>query len=1045
MRDPDKVPRRPHMDDIPTAKNDIFLDPTLPAHAATPGAIVRALPRRDRVPATLQTRYQNIQRIGAGGMGVVFRARDPRLGRDVALKLLKDGDAASWPRFLQEAQAQARVEHDHICRVYEVGETEDGPFIVMQLIEGEPLSIAKRSMPLRQRIELMRTVAFAVHAAHERGLVHRDLKPGNILVEKRADGSYRPYVVDFGLARDLSIHAEHHTLQGSIGTPGYMAPEAAIMRGPKILDVRVDVYSLGATLYDVIAGRPPYVDDHPWNILTRLGHEDPLSLSEVSKGISVELEAIVMKCLDRDPARRYPTAKALGEDLQRYLDGEPIEAKLAARTYVLRKKLRKHARAVALGLGMTALLAGFVSVRIRDQRAAAMQTEVAQDIGSTVKEMELYMRTAYQMPAHDIGRERADVRERIKTLEKGISEAGATNSAAARYALGRAYFAMGDDVLALEHLERAEALGYSSPELTYALSMAQLGTFAALKRKSEMYTAEPAALEADIKQLKQRYFEPALERLRNAEPARIEHPSYAAAQVAFHREEYATAVEKAREAFARAPLLYEAKRVEGEALVEMASVYWSSGKPDWFAQLSAGMERAFEAFAAAENIARSDPRIQMSICKARTRLMYASFSALPKIPLPLYDAAKKACDRLVEIDPESVDGHLTRAQMHSLYAHALAETDEPDGDPAPPIAEAVRLSEEAKRLSPGGLVAYEALGLALSGQTKMLLTRGRDASRPLEAAQRNYAEACATFRHHAGLRDGYMFMHYRQSLWERRRGIDASPHIDQVNKLVDQSIAAKSSVAMAYEKRALVYLSVAEQKAELGDSPKAEVDAALEALTSAATVNAIFKSPDKEVRAYLPLARHALASGISARDALDQATKSLEALRAKDPDDVMTKAMTGRVALMEAEERIRLGADPRAMLESARKAFRTAMKLAPWEIDLAIYAAHVELESAKFALEKGQATAATFEAIRSPLQSWMTDALVHPEPYALVAAAHALAAEWRASRRESPNDDVAAGLAMVDKALAIHPKYPLALEMQKRLQKVRDGAVVAKN
>src|SRR5262245_48040900 len=215
-----------------------------PAQAVEPSGIrshisVRRADRRE-IPGALRDRFKDIQILGQGGMGTVYRAFDPRLGRPVALKLLKHDDPDLWPRFLQEARAQARVEHENVCRVYDTGEADGEPFIVMQLIDGEPLGRAKDQMSLEQKIMVMRRVAAAVHEAHRLGLIHRDIKPGNILVEKQDGGSWKPYVMDFGLAREVADKGQ--TATGAVlGTPAYMAPEQA--RGDiRSLDRRTDVY-----------------------------------------------------------------------------------------------------------------------------------------------------------------------------------------------------------------------------------------------------------------------------------------------------------------------------------------------------------------------------------------------------------------------------------------------------------------------------------------------------------------------------------------------------------------------------------------------------------------------------------------------------------------------------------------------------------------------------------------------------------------------------------------------------------------------------------
>ncbi|HSM52545.1 MAG TPA: serine/threonine-protein kinase, partial [Thermoanaerobaculia bacterium] len=201
-------------------------------------------------------RHEGAVRIGAGGMGEVFKAWDPDLERWVALKYLRHDDPELVERLQHEARAQARVIHPGVCRVYEVGSEDGRPFIAMEYVDGVPLDEAAVAMTLEEKVLAVRRVAEAVQAAHAAGLVHRDLKPGNILVARGEDGELRPYVLDFGIAREQEITGL--TVTGQIlGTPGYLSPEQA--RGEtSSVDRRTDVWSLGVVLYELVAGCLPF-------------------------------------------------------------------------------------------------------------------------------------------------------------------------------------------------------------------------------------------------------------------------------------------------------------------------------------------------------------------------------------------------------------------------------------------------------------------------------------------------------------------------------------------------------------------------------------------------------------------------------------------------------------------------------------------------------------------------------------------------------------------------------------------------------------------
>ncbi len=294
-------------------------------------------------------RYRVERELGRGGMGVVYAARDLELGRAVALKVLALPPGASEElrrRFVFEAQACARLDHPHIAAIYEATEE----FIAMQLVDGGPLS-AQRGAGDRRIARWIADAARAVHLAHEHGIVHRDLKPQNLLT----DGA-RVFVTDFGLAKALDVEDPISRSGHLLGTPAYMAPEQARGEAHRV-DARTDVWGLGATLFDLLAGRPPFAEKEPLALLRRLAHDEAPRLRSVRRAAPRELEAIVTRCLQREPAQRYPSALALAEDLERWLDGSPVRARPPSAVYRLRKLLARHPLAATLSvLAVLALL-----------------------------------------------------------------------------------------------------------------------------------------------------------------------------------------------------------------------------------------------------------------------------------------------------------------------------------------------------------------------------------------------------------------------------------------------------------------------------------------------------------------------------------------------------------------------------------------------------------------------------------------------------------------------------------------------------------------
>jgi serine/threonine protein kinase/Tol biopolymer transport system component len=303
-----------------------------------------------------EQRYEVGELLGNGGMASVYRATDKALGRVVALKFLRDENPLAIARFQREARAQARMDHPHICRVHEVGELRGRPFISMQYIAGSTLASVLGELSCEEKVALLRVVALAVQAAHEAGLIHRDLKPTNILVERSKDGVYKPFVTDFGIARESSEPGL--TVTGEVlGTPQYMSPEQALGNKDAI-GARSDVYALGATLYAALAGVPPFGGSSVSEVLVKVIAGDPPSLRGRDAAIPRALDTIVMRCLSAQAEARYPSAQALADDLGRFLAGEPLETRRPGALARLRKLVRRHrAASVAIASALVALAA----------------------------------------------------------------------------------------------------------------------------------------------------------------------------------------------------------------------------------------------------------------------------------------------------------------------------------------------------------------------------------------------------------------------------------------------------------------------------------------------------------------------------------------------------------------------------------------------------------------------------------------------------------------------------------------------------------------
>jgi serine/threonine protein kinase/tetratricopeptide (TPR) repeat protein len=451
--------------------------------------------------------YELLEELGQGGMGVVYLARQVQLGRLVALKMIRSpsADREDLVRFRTEAEAVARLSHPNIVQIHEIGEHDGIPFFSLEFCAGGPLDrhLAGRPMPPRQAAGLVQTLARAVHHAHENGVVHRDLKPANVLLasphppapsltegrggEKQSeaashavclspplppwergpggDGETVPKIADFGLAKRLD-HPDRMTRVGAVvGTPPYMAPEQAAGQNDRI-GPATDIWALGTILYECLAGRPPFQTDSVFQTLEQIRQHEPISPRTLNLAVPRDLETICLKCLQKEPGKRYRSAEALGDDLGRWLQGEPIVARPAGRLERAAKWARRRPTAAAL-LSVSILLAGVLlaaaplhiarlRAKVDEARAEAVRAYLLAECGQRLTEGReaLARRTSQDVQAAHV---------LFATVIKDITDEDArTNPALAR---------LRDEARALE--QRARELDSSQTDRVRARERAQ--------------------------------------------------------------------------------------------------------------------------------------------------------------------------------------------------------------------------------------------------------------------------------------------------------------------------------------------------------------------------------------------------------------------------------------------------------------------------------------------------------------------------------------------------------------------------------------------
>jgi tRNA A-37 threonylcarbamoyl transferase component Bud32 len=344
LPDPKRAEAEPPVPSVPT------VDYAGPAERSTPsggdgtGRVSAAWPVFDG--------YEILEELGHGGMGVVYKARQTRLRRLVALKMTLAGSQArpeQNARFRLEAEAAGRLQHPHIVQIFEIGEKDGQLFYSMELVEGETLAkyLGKRPRSPSEVAPLVETLARAVHHAHQQGIIHRDLKPANVLLT--ADGT--PKITDFGLAKrfgDAEETGDALTRTGDVvGTPAYAAPEQLGQAGA-VVGPATDVFALGTILYEMLTGRPPFRAATIAQTMFQVLHEEPVPPARLQPGLPADLDTIALKCLQKAPGRRYASALDLAEDLRRFRAGEPIQARPVGRLERAGKWVRRKPALAAL-------------------------------------------------------------------------------------------------------------------------------------------------------------------------------------------------------------------------------------------------------------------------------------------------------------------------------------------------------------------------------------------------------------------------------------------------------------------------------------------------------------------------------------------------------------------------------------------------------------------------------------------------------------------------------------------------------------------------
>ena len=894
----------------PSAPHEIlFEEPTAPS---SPPA------RRAPSFAVDWDRYELLNFLGKGGMGSVYRARDKRLDRIVAIKFVLGADPKMTTRFLYEARAQSRVDHPNICRVYEVGEVAGRAYIALQFVRGEPLHRVAKQLSLDEKVTVMRDIASAVHEAHRLSIVHRDLKPSNVLVERTEDGRWFPVVMDFGLARELSVDPSTADSEVVQGTPAYMSPEQ--VRGDaSAIDRRSDVYSLGATLYELMTGQVPFAETSMALILTRLMNEEPPPPRDLVPDLPTDLEIIILQCLAKDPAHRYPSARALADDLDRYLDGEPIQGRQSSPWRRARMFVRHHPVLTSVGTSMLVFLVIILALSAHAQRLsrearerADKRTCLAQRIGEEATRIEGSLHEAYLRPLHDVRPDRQRAREQLRRVEAVLHDPSDPGGSYAHAALGRGHLALHEWNKAVDDLQAAQRAGLDTPDLHAALGRA-FGElyFRAQGEVGHPTDAKDAAtwLAERRTSLMKKYLEPARHELElSGDKNRLSR-----IRISLYTQDFSTAEQQAREVTDEDPDALEAREIVGEAAFLAASEAFDHGNYDAALPM---LERAADAYSQAILVARSDGSLYRAAAEAWLQIAEIEHRRR-RSPLA---SLQRAIDLLehgaLVADPDDATSHVTRAYVLLRWYRSNLVT------PADEISMIDRIVGSAARavaIDTKDARALTALGVAYIYRGSYEFFHGGQGTAWWHRATSRLEESLAILPDDPRSNNALGLAHRWLGDALDKVGRDPSQEYDAARRSYELAIAIDPGYLRACINRTELSTLSAEHDTMLGRDPLPAVTDARQAgrrcLAVEPTSYAIL---DVLARAELALAQHLLETDGDPIRALSEARDLLDQSEAGLPDHTELWFLRGVAARLEAAHLSRHAKDPTEAITRGR-------------------------------------------------------------------------------------------------------------------------------
>ncbi len=642
------------------------------------------------------------QLLGHGGMSTVYLVErdDDSIQQQAALKILPVELASpqAVDRFVRERQILVDLNHPNIAQLLDLGVTDTNiPWYVMAYFPGRDIitHVLESGTDLTQKTVLFKRVCEALAYAHEQGVVHRDIKPGNVLVNDQQQVK----VLDFGIA--LKEKHQALTMTGAVlGTPGYMSPEQSQGRND-LVDARSDVFSLGVLFYHMLVGNKPFVADSAAEMGFQIINEEP---QPMGTHIPAELRAIVHQCLAKVPEARYATAQHLHRDLNAYLNGDVVAAKPVSRAGYWLKQSKKHPKTAALAVLVLLLTMVSVAFSWYQNHQNNLRLQQAERFVRQAEDIKNQVRRLHMLPLHNVQPAYTDIRNQIAALQQDIETSGANRSGLTDLALGSAYLSMRDFDDALHYLQLSQDKGWQSAELN-----SQLGHALAVEWNYQSQQAkgikDSDAQTAHLDEARRKYYQPAVELLSQAQ----QQSHYLAGRLAWIEGRYDDALEAYQQELEQNPWNHEAAKQMSEVYMNK---FRTTGQSAGYDQAIPYMDLSNQALEQAINIGRSDPLNYVSRCSnagidIQIKRFLKRYADMPAA----FDAGMAACEASLKLEPTAFSPWANMSLLLQNKALMLEAQEQ----------SAAAVYQQALTMSQRGLAKHPGKVLLVVGQIKPLI------------------------------------------------------------------------------------------------------------------------------------------------------------------------------------------------------------------------------------------------------------------------------------------------------------------------------------